>query len=230
MIYSRDIVFWSETLDNYYFSFSYHIYYHSHGHHHWCFCRCCQTCLPQNTSVHTPNSHCPYFQIFDQTFCGCTTNQSTQNSVNFSIIHLVRRVRKFTSSIIQTHYTHQDDFILFASAKAILDQRPQNNFSKNSATCVLLSLMPTHPFLNGCCLVRVYFLGLCILPPLCRFRAVTYHQQLRIRIRHIRRWLPSIKFRCKVNVHWFNKLFWPIRTGRTLQSRNDLKYANVNER
>ena len=40
-----------------------------------------QTCLAQNTSVSTPNSLCPYFHIFDPIFCGCTTNQSKQNSV-----------------------------------------------------------------------------------------------------------------------------------------------------
>ena len=40
-----------------------------------------QTCPSQNTSVPTPNSLYPYFQIFDQIFCRCTTNQSKQNSV-----------------------------------------------------------------------------------------------------------------------------------------------------
>ena len=57
----------------------------------------------------------------------------------------------------------------------------------------------------------------CILPALHRFHAATYHQQLQIQTSHIGRWLTSIKYRCKVDVHWFNKLFWPIRTSRILQ-------------
>ena len=60
-----------------------------------------------------------------------------------------------------------------------------------------------------------FCLVLCILPPLCWLCAATYHQQLQTR--HIWRWLTSVKFRCKVDVHWFNKLFWPIRTGCILQ-------------
>ena len=49
-----------------------------------------QTCLPQNTSLSTsnsftslstPNSLCPYFQILDRIFGGCTTNESKQNNV-----------------------------------------------------------------------------------------------------------------------------------------------------
>ena len=54
---------------------------------------------------------------------------------------------------------HSDNLILLTSAKVVLDRRPQNTFSKDNAPCVLLSLMPMCPFLNGCCLVRVCFLG-----------------------------------------------------------------------
>ena len=56
-----------------------------------------------------------------------------------------------------------------------------------------------------------------ILPPRHQFCAATYHRQLQTR--HIGRWLTSVKFRSKVNVHWFNKLLGLIRTGRTLQAR-----------
>ena len=35
--------------------------------------------------VSTPNSLCPYLQIFDRMFCGCTTNQSKQNKCQRSI-------------------------------------------------------------------------------------------------------------------------------------------------
>ena len=66
-------------------------------------------------------------------------------------------------------------------------------------------------------------LVLCILPPLCRFHAATYYQQFWIQTRHTGRWLTSTKFWCRVNVHWFNKLFWSIRTGWILQPRKWLE-------
>ena len=58
------------------------------------------------------------------------------------------------------HYTdalNSDNFILFASAKVVLDQRLQNIFSKSNS--VLLLLMPTCPFFNSCYQVRICFLG-----------------------------------------------------------------------
>ena len=75
-----------------------------------------QTCLPQNTSVRTPNSLCPYFQIFDQIFLCADTPPISQNEavskVNFSTIHLVRTVCELTFSIIPTHYTRATLFCL----------------------------------------------------------------------------------------------------------------------
>ena len=64
-------------------------------------------------------------------FYGYTTNQSKQKKVskdNFSIIHLIRTVCELTLSTMQTHYRtgtlwHSDAFILFTSAKVVLDQR-----------------------------------------------------------------------------------------------------------
>ena len=64
-------------------------------------------------------------------------------------IHHVRTVCELTFSIIQMRYTRTPLFCLHL----------QNFFSKNNAPCVLHSLMPTRPFLNGCCLVGVCFLG-----------------------------------------------------------------------
>ena len=61
----------------------------------------------------------------------------------------------------------------------------------------------------------------CILPPLHRFRTATYGRQLQTR--HTGRWLTFVKFRCKVVVHWFNRLFWPIRISRILQPRRWLE-------
>ena len=119
-----------------------------------------QTCPLQNAFVSTPNSLCLNFQIFDQLFFADAPPVKTKQyqEVNFSIIYLLRTVCELTSSIIQTHYT-QKTLILFTSVKVILDRRLQNTFSKNNTLCVLLSLMPTHPFLNSCCLVGVCFLG-----------------------------------------------------------------------
>ena len=115
-------------------------------------------CLPQNTSVSALNSLCPYFQIFDQIFCGSTINQLKENSLKGQFF--------YDSSCKNSVWTHifnytdalqLDNFILFTSAKVI--RRLQNTFSKNNAPCVLLSLMPMRPLLNGCCLVGVCFLG-----------------------------------------------------------------------
>ena len=119
------------------------------------------TDLPtQNTSVRTPNSLCPYCQIFDWIFCSCTTNQSKQNSVKAQFFYHSSCKNSVSTHIFNyTDALHSDDFILFVSAKVILDRGPQNTFSKNNATCVLLSLMPTRSFLNSCCLVGVCFLG-----------------------------------------------------------------------
>ena len=119
-----------------------------------------QTCLPQNTSVSIPNRLCLYFQIFDQILCRCTNNQSKRNSVKCQFFY-----HSSCKNCVSTHifnYTgalHSDDFILIMCVKVVLDRRPQNTFSKNNAPCVLLSLMPTYPFLNGCCQVGVCFLG-----------------------------------------------------------------------
>ena len=86
-----------------------------------------QTCLPQNTSVITPNCLCPYFQVwlydrivslfclvpFCFLFCFVVgffadappINQDKKVSKdNFSIIYLLRTVCKLTFSIKQMHY------------------------------------------------------------------------------------------------------------------------------
>ena len=63
------------------------------------------------------------------------------------------------TSHLQFRHMTLGQLYLFTSAKVILDQRPQNTFSKNNSSCVLLSLIPTRSFLNGCCLVGVCFLG-----------------------------------------------------------------------
>ena len=108
-----------------------------------------QTCLPQNTSVSTPNSLCPCFKFLARFFAEAPpiSQNKTVSKVNFSVIHLVRIVCELTLSIIQTHYTQMTSFCLHL----------QKSFSKNNAPCVLLLLMPMRPFLNGSCLVRSLF-------------------------------------------------------------------------
>ena len=122
--------------------------------------QCIQTCLPQNTSVRTPNSLCPYFQIFCHIFCGCTTNQLKLSRVKSQFFYYSSCKNSVSTHIFKyTDALHLEDFILFTSVKVVLNRRPQNTFSKNNAPCALLLLMPTSPFLNVCCLVRVCFLG-----------------------------------------------------------------------
>ena len=121
------------------------------------------------TDLPTPKYFCQYseqpmsvFSDFspDFFFCGCTTNQSKQISVEGQFFYHSSCKNSVWSHIFNyTDALHSDDFILFTSAQVILNQRLRNTFSKNNAPCVLLSLMPMRPFLNGCCLVGVCFLG-----------------------------------------------------------------------
>ena len=117
-----------------------------------------------------------------------------------------------------TDALHSDDLILFTSAKVDLDRRPHNTYSKNNAPCVLLLLIPTRLFLNSCCLVGACFLGF-----------MHSSSSSSVSCSHVsptasnsnppctRRGLTLVKFRCKVDVHWYNKLYGPIRTGHILQ-------------
>ena len=85
------------------------------------------------------------------------SQNKTTSKVNFSIIQLVKNsVRTHIFNLIQTHYTRTTLFCLRLRKSFSIENR---RISKNNAPCVLLSLMPTRPFLNVCCLVRVCFLG-----------------------------------------------------------------------
>ena len=151
-----------------------------------------QTCLPQ---LRTPNSLCPYFQISDQIFCRCTTSQSKQNSAKGQFFHHSSCKNSVSTHIFNyTDALHLDDFILFTSAKVVLDRRLQNTFSNHNAPCVLLSLTPMCPFLNSCCLVSVCFLGFVHSSSSSSVSCRTYHRQLQIQTHHIGRWLTSVKF------------------------------------
>ena len=102
------------------------------------------------------------FRFLTGFFCGCTTNQSKRSSVKGQFFYYSSCKNSVSTHIFNyTDALHSDDFFLFffTSMKVVLDQKPHNTFSKNNAARVLLSLMPTHPFLNFCCLVGVYFLG-----------------------------------------------------------------------
>ena len=157
------------------------------------------------------------FRFLTGFFCGCTTNQSKQNCVKGKLFyHSSCKNSMWTHIFNYTDALHSDNFILFTSVKVVLNRRPMNTFSKNSASCVLLLMMPTCPFLNSCCLVGVCFLG--FVPSSSssvswsHLSPTASHSNPPYKI-----WLTSIKFQCKVDVHWFNKLFWPIRTGRIFQ-------------
>ena len=126
---------------------------------------------------------------------GCTTNQSKQNKkfqrntflsfilqeqcVNLTFSKLYRCTTMYITGTVW----HSDAFILFTFARVVLDQRPQNIFSKSNAPCVLLLLRPMRPFLNGCSLVGACFLGFLLSSSL---TLVSW-------TRHIWRWLSSIK-------------------------------------
>ena len=142
MHHCRDTPFWLENLD-------------------------LQTCLPQSTSVSTPNSMCPYFQISDGFFSmhhqSIKTKQKSVKGQHFynslqeqcvnSHFQLYRRTTELHTMTLGCLFR----LFLFTSAKVVLDQRLQNIFSKRNAPHELLSLIPTHSFLNGCCLASLHF-------------------------------------------------------------------------
>ena len=97
-----------------------------------CLIRCSlmQTCLPKSTFVSTPNSLCPYFQIFLQDFYYAPPINQTQKKLskdNFSLIHLYEQCvnsyfQLYRCSAKLAHYEtgtlwHSDAYILFTSAK-----------------------------------------------------------------------------------------------------------------
>ena len=101
-----------------------------------------QTCLPQNTSVSTPNSLCPYFQIFLTRYfvdVPLISQNKSVSKVNFSIIHLVRTMCELTSSVIQTHYT--DNFILFTSAKSRSRSKTAEHFLQKQWTMCAINVL-----------------------------------------------------------------------------------------
>ena len=177
-----------------------------------------------------PKYFCPYSEqplsafsaFWPDFFCGCTTYQSKRSSVKGQFFYCLSCKNSVWTHIFNyIDALHSDDFILFTSAKVVLDWRPHNTFSKNNAPRVLLSLMPTRPFLNVCCLVGDCFLGFVHFSS--SLLVSCNHLSLTASNRHIGRWPTSVKFQCKVDVHWFNKLFWPIRTGHILRSRKWLE-------
>ena len=181
-----------------------------------------QTCLPQNTSVCTLNSRCPYFQIFDWTFLRMHHQSVKTKQCQRSIFYhsscknsVWTHIFNNTDAVHLDDAVHSDNFILFTSAKVVLNQRPHNTFSKKMHRVCCFRWCQW--VLSWTVVVWSKFVSLvsCILPPLCWFRAATFDWQLQTR--HKGRRLTSVTFRCKVDVHWFNKLFWPVRTGHILQ-------------
>ena len=173
-----------------------------------------------------PHSLCPYFQIFDRTFfffladAPPISQNKAVSKANVSIIHLVRTVCELTFSIVQTHYTRMTLFCLcMPKSSSIKDRKTFFPKTMHHMCCFRWC----QRVLSWTVVVWSEFVSLVlwILLSLRQFRAATYHRQLQTR--HIGRWLTSVKFWCKVDIHWFNKLFWPIRTGCILQPRKWLE-------
>ena len=167
-----------------------------------------------NTSVSTPNSQCPYFLFFDWTFCRCTTNQSKQNSVKDKFFyHSSCKNSVWTHIFNYTDALHLDDFICLHLRKLFLieDRRTLSPETMHHVCCFRWC----RHILSWTVVVWSEFVSLVswILPPLCRFCATTYH-------RHVGRWLTSVKFWCKVDVHWFNKLFFTNQNQLYTMARN----------
>ena len=186
-----------------------------------------QTCLLKILLSVIRRAYVCIFWFLTGFFLRYTTNQSKQNSVkgHFSIIHLVRTACQLTSSTIQMHYTRTTlSCLRLRKSFSIEDHKTLSQKTMHHVCCFCWC----RRILSWTVVVWLEFVSLvlCILSPLRRFRAVTCHRQFWIQTRHIRRWLASVKFRCKVDVHWFKKLFWPIRTGRTLQSWKWLEICN----
>ena len=140
------------------------------------------------------------------------SQNKTVSKVNFSIIHPERTVCELTSSIIQTHYTQTTLFCLHlrkwfsTEDRRTLSPNTMNHvwwcrriLSGTDVWSVFVSLVSCIlPPLRWFC-ATTYPVS-CILPPLRWFCATTHHQWLRIQTRHIGRWLPSVKFLCKVSM------------------------------
>ena len=136
-----------------------------------------QTCPSQNTSVNTPNNLCLYFPIFDRIFCGCTTNQSKQNSVKviFSIIHC--------KNSVWTHIFNYTDALHFTTLFCL---HLRKSFSIEDRRTLSSKTMHCVCCFRWCWCVlswkvvwsELVSLVSCILPPLHWFRAATYHWQL----------------------------------------------------
>ena len=146
------------------------------------------------TDLPTPKYFCPYseqtmsvFPDFWQDFLRIH-QQSVKikvSKVNFSINKLVTNsVWTHIFNLIQRHYTWTTLFCLCLRKSFSIEDR-RTLCPNNNAPCVLLSLMPTCPSLKGCCLSEFVSLVSCILPPLHRFCAATYHKQLQIQTRPV---------------------------------------------
>ena len=115
-----------------------------------------KTCLPQNTSVSAPNSLCPYFQIFNWIFCGCTTHHSKQNSVTDKFFYHSSCKNSVWTHIFNYTDALHSDFNLFTSVKVVLDRRSLNTFSKSCTVCAAFADVDAS-FLER--LLSVCFLG-----------------------------------------------------------------------
>ena len=141
---------------------------------------------PHHTHLPTPQYFCLYseqpmsiFSDFWPDFFADATPISQNEAVskvNFSIIHLVRTVCQLTFSIIQTHYTRTTLFCLhLRKSFSTEDRRTLSQKTMHSVCCFHWC----RRFLSWMVVVWSEFVSLvsCILRPLHRFHAATYHWQ-----------------------------------------------------
>ena len=143
--------------------------------------------------------------------------------------HLSCKNSVWTHIFNYTDPLHSDYFILYTSVKVVLDWRPQNIFSRSNAPCVLLSLMPTCPFLNIFCLVGVCFLGFVQSSSSSSVSCSHLSQQLWIQTRNVGKWLTSVKFDAKLMFIGITNFFDKTGLAVYFSPGNGFKYANVNE-
>ena len=98
--------------------------------------QCIQICLPQNTSVHTPNSLCPYFQIFCHIFCGCTTNQLKLSSVKGQFFYYSSCKNSVSTHIFNyTDALHLEDYFVYICESCSQSKTAEHFLQKQCTVC-----------------------------------------------------------------------------------------------
>ena len=94
--------------------------------------------------------------------CHQSTKTKKLSKFTFSVIHFVRRVCELIfnhTDALQNWHTMTLGRLYFVYICSSCSCQRLQNTSKRNAPCVQLLLMPTHHFLESCCLIRACFLG-----------------------------------------------------------------------